>query len=461
MNDPPGFFHYIHFTRNKMKKFATIVLSCILSLILPAQQNIDSLRQLLSVSKTDTGSIKLMNQIAHEFVELLPDSTFKYASEARRLSQEINYPKGEINAILDLANACTVAGNYSKGLEYALDGLKRSEELGNDDLIFSSLWAIGGCYSSQDDDQQALVYSLKVMDRYKTRPGDKNLASALVNTGVSYFSLGRLDSSRYYYNRSLNVAIERKDYSTAAVALMNIGRIFLKQGQYDTATNYFQKAMPQFMLDNNHLFIYYNSYFLAEAFDSLGQYDSAMYYGQLSLHHAKIMNSLASLSEITKELSSLYRKKGQPDSAWYFLNMSMIVKDSMNNQENKKKIQGLIFNEQIRQMEIAEQKKKDAETRKRNLELSGIAIFIPLFLLVVLLMGRRKVKSRTIEFLGILGLLFLFEFIVLLVHPYIGHWTHESPVWMLLILAAIAAVLVPLHHRSESWIKKKLSKVEK
>jgi len=88
---------------------------------------------------------------------------------------------------------------------------------------------------------------------------------------------------------------------------------------------------------------------------------------------------------------------------------------------------------------------------------AGIAIFIPLFLFAVLLLGRKKVKSRTIEFLGILGLLFLFEFIVLFAHPYIGHWTHESPLWMLLILVAVAAILIPLHHRSEAWIKKKLA----
>jgi tetratricopeptide (TPR) repeat protein len=444
-----------------MKEVATIVLSCILSLIVPAQQNIDSLRQLLSISKTDTSSIQLMNQIAHEFVESLPDSTVKYANEARRLSQEINYPKGEINAILDLANAFALAGNYSKGLEYALDGLKRSEASGDGELIGSSLWSVGGVYAFQADHQQALVYYLKILDLYKVRPVEKNLASALLNVGATYFSLGQLDSSRSYFNRSLNAATKRKEYDVFAAVQMNIGRIFLKQEQYDTAIHYFQKAMPQFIGDNNHLFIYNNAYFLAEAFDSLHRYDSAMYYGQLSLYHAKTMNTSAYLSDITKQLSSVYHKIGQPDSALYFLNMAMTAKDSVNGQEIQKKIQTMTFNERMRQTEIAEQKTKEAETRKRNLELSGIAIFIPLFLLLVLLMGRRKVKSRTIEFLGILGLLFLFEFIVLLVHPYIGHWTHESPIWMLLILAAIAAVLVPLHHRSESWIKKKLSKAEK
>src|SRR6187397_462415 len=101
----------------------------------------------------------------------------------------------------------------------------------------------------------------------------------------------------------------------------------------------------------------------------------------------------------------------------------MNANDSLTNQEKQKQVQLLTFNEQLRQM----------------------------------LLGRKKVKSRTVEFLGVLALLFLFEFIVLFAHPYIGHWTDESPVWMLLILVAVAAILIPLHHRSESWIKKKLA----
>ena len=444
-----------------MKKTITLLLAIIIGSVLTAQQSIDSLRQLLSATKADTSVIKLMNQIAHEFVESSPDSTLKYATEAGRLAQEKNYLEGEIRSILNLASAFTVTGNYSKGLEYALDGLKRSEAFGDQKLIVSSLWAIGGVYSFQEDYQQALIYVLKISEHYKDKPLHKNFAAALLNTGVTYFSLDRFDSSRYYFDLSLNKAIQIKDYSTLAAVNMNIGRIFLKQKQYDTAIVYFRKAMPTFLKDSNHLFIYSNSYFLAEVFDSIRQYDSAMYYSRLSLHHANAMRSPVSLWEISKQLSSIYKQKGQPDSALFFMNMAMAAKDSLNTQESRKKIQMLTFNENLRQMEIEEQKKKDAQARKRNLELSGIAIFIPLFLLVVLLIGRRKVKSRTIEFLGILGLLFLFEFIVLFAHPYIGHWTHESPVAMLLILAAIAAVLIPLHHRSESWIKKKLSKVEK
>jgi hypothetical protein len=108
-------------------------------------------------------------------------------------------------------------------------------------------------------------------------------------------------------------------------------------------------------------------------------------------------------------------------------------------------------------MEIAEQKRKEAETRVKNLQLAGIAIFIPSFFFLVLLLAKIKVRSRTVEFLGVLSLLFLFEFILLLIHPYIGRWTHESQIWMILILVAIATILVPLHHKMESWMKEKLT----
>ena len=64
------------------------------------------------------------------------------------------------------------------------------------------------------------------------------------------------------------------------------------------------------------------------------------------------------------------------------------------------------------------------------------------------------VKSKFIEFFGVLGLLAVFEFINLFIHPYLLHFTNDSPVLMLLILIGIGALLVPLHHRLEKWMTK-------
>jgi len=64
--------------------------------------------------------------------------------------------------------------------------------------------------------------------------------------------------------------------------------------------------------------------------------------------------------------------------------------------------------------------------------------------------------TRVIEIVGVIGLLIMFEFINLVIHPYLAEFTNESPLPMLLILVAIAAVIVPLHHRLEHWVKHKL-----
>lgn len=53
-------------------------------------------------------------------------------------------------------------------------------------------------------------------------------------------------------------------------------------------------------------------------------------------------------------------------------------------------------------------------------------------------------------------MLIVFEFINLLLHPYLGEITHHSPLRMLLIMVCIAALLSPLHYRIEHWITHKL-----
>ena len=121
------------------------------------------------------------------------------------------------------------------------------------------------------------------------------------------------------------------------------------------------------------------------------------------------------------------------------------------------KLQNMLFDETQRENELAEKEKKDAEERKQNIEYALIALGIIIFIILFLLLSRTViVNERLISFFAILGLLVVFEFINLLIHPWLAHFTHESPVLMLLALVLIAALLIPLHHRLEHWIKRKM-----
>lgn len=59
-------------------------------------------------------------------------------------------------------------------------------------------------------------------------------------------------------------------------------------------------------------------------------------------------------------------------------------------------------------------------------------------------------------FFSILGLLIVFEFINLFLHPFLERVTHHNQLLMLLALVLLASLLIPLHHKLEKWIKEKL-----
>jgi hypothetical protein len=50
----------------------------------------------------------------------------------------------------------------------------------------------------------------------------------------------------------------------------------------------------------------------------------------------------------------------------------------------------------------------------------------------------------------------VFEFLNLLLHPFLDKVTNHQPVLMLAAMVCIAALLIPLHHKLEHWITHKM-----
>ncbi|MGZ5191959.1 MAG: hypothetical protein ACXWCZ_13195 [Flavisolibacter sp.] len=106
---------------------------------------------------------------------------------------------------------------------------------------------------------------------------------------------------------------------------------------------------------------------------------------------------------------------------------------------------------------IATENAEKEEERKANTQYAAIAVVLILFITAFLLLSRSIiVNEKWISFLGVLGLLIVFEFINLFFHPFIASVTNHSPILMLIMLVGIAALLIPAHHKLEHWIKHKM-----
>ena len=122
----------------------------------------------------------------------------------------------------------------------------------------------------------------------------------------------------------------------------------------------------------------------------------------------------------------------------------------------------MVFSEQVRATEEAAKKLREAEVRQQNIQYTLIAFGIICFIIIFLLLTRWVItNAKVIAFFGIVALLIVFEFINLLLHPFLEKITNHSPLLMLLALVCIASLLVPLHHKLEKWATVKLMEKNK
>jgi hypothetical protein len=196
---------------------------------------------------------------------------------------------------------------------------------------------------------------------------------------------------------------------------------------------------------------------MAELFKKAGQADSVIHYSRLSFTTANEAGFTKKILKASTFLSNYFKDLNRIDSAYYYQQITIATKDSLFSQEKVREVQNLSFTEQIRQQEIEDAKTKAEEERKANIQLLGIVTFILFFFGLLFVFSKKHVNPNVIKFLGLLGLLLLFEFISLFLHPYVAAFTHHKPIFMLLILVAIASMLVPMHHKLQGWVKEKLA----
>jgi len=156
-------------------------------------------------------------------------------------------------------------------------------------------------------------------------------------------------------------------------------------------------------------------------------------------------------------LAQLYKQQNRIDSAFAYQQTYIALKDSFDNTEKIKQLQSLTISEQARQRQLREQELALVKERRVKLEWLMIGTFIPIFFFISAFLSRKKVHKKLVQISGVFALLFLFEYITLLIHPMVAKGTGHSPVFEIIIFIAIAAIISPTHHRIEHWLISKLT----
>ncbi len=440
-----------------LKKYFFLLSFLCCSLIVFCQKaKVDSMAALLAKEKRDTTRVDLLRQMARDMGIYDPDSALTLAYKALSLARSINYLEGESRSLGVLANTFIKIGNYPRALELNIQKLQLEEKRKNPRNLGSVLMNIGVVYVLQEEYRQALEYYSK-SDSVITANNVEDLRyfSAL-NLGDVYNRLDRSDSAHHYFTRSLELARREDDGDLIGTSMTGLGHSYLKLGNYPLSLENYRNGIAYLKAANDDEILCEATLGLANLYEHMRLYDSASYYARFSLFIAKQDGFLSKELEAAEFLTEHYKKEQIIDSAFAYVSYVRGLNDSVNSKSKIRESQVISSNEQFRQLELAEEKRIARAERFKQLQMLLIAIFIPGFFLLTLLLSRVRLHVKLIRLLGVLSLLFLFEYLTLLLHPTVEKLTHHTPIYEILIFVMLAAILIPLHHRLEHWLIQKL-----
>lgn len=358
---------------------------------------------------------------------------------------------------LSLASSINRSGDYTTALAMCLPVLASFEKRKDTIGIISAFRKISICYEFAYNFEQAVFWCKKAIPYVIALNDEQELSNSYNDIGATYAKANMPDSGIVYAQLAVNIDLRMNNEINLPFSLSTLAENYIASKNYDLAVPFLNKSLSYALKSNNPWAIGFTQMDLAQAYQGLKNYDSAVHYAQQSIKLA-VPNSLQEIMlKSYTVICEVYEATNKQDSANKYFRLAAITKDSLYTIEKLNYAQTISFREQLKEQEIAAEKEKAEAERKNNIQYIGIAIGILLFIILFLLLSRSIiVNEKVISFLGILGLLVVFEFINLIFHPLIASLTHHSPVWMLVILVGIASLLIPLHHKLEHWIKHKM-----
>jgi len=445
-----------------MKKLVSAVLFFICFQNTIAEKiNVDQAVQKIVAEKNEDKKLELIvDEYTTEFNND-PDLVIAIGLNLLKQSQENDDIISEASAYCMLGHGYRLSGNNIKGLDFHHKALTLTEKTHNFSLLAMVENQMAHIYKDRDENDKAIDLYLTALKHSEQGANERIRNWPLLNLGAVYLSINKLDSSLMFSQRAYESSLRLNDKTAMGYILANLGGVQSKMGNAQLAITYYQMAIQE-LRDSSmirHLSLTYTG--LAEHYQRNNELDSCEYYSKKAIALIKNTVFFYLSGKPAGMLMNIYEFKNC-DSTLKYAKIFKSANDSLYNRKTSQQIQLMTFDENLRQQELAAQKILEEEHRIQNLQYASIVIGIFTFFILFALLSRSvMVNENIISFMGILGLLMVFEFINLLLHPFLEKVTNHSPVLMLLSLVAIASLLIPLHHRLEKFIKVRMTEKNK
>ena len=294
-----------------------------------------------------------------------------------------------------IAGNYTETGNNEQALSYSLKALELYKSI-NDDKNIALIYNLMSVIYQQINNYSKAIYYGKLSLHYAEKINSvNNILDTYSNLVVSYRGLNQIDSAKYIFNKIIEISTKLNRPYTTAQARMNMGNLYSDEKEYDKAEEQFKISLAlchKYQINEGILYNYINLGFIYQSqknyADAFMAYDSAVYYAE----KANAPPSMASF--IYDGYTTLYENTGNYKKALE----NYKIKDSLNsvvNLEQSKKEIAEIQGKYDSAVKDAQLEKMNHENKNKKSQIKAIAagsLFIILItgLIISFLVYRNK-----------------------------------------------------------------------
>ncbi len=226
-------------------KILLIVVSCLLLQLLNAQdfQKIDSLELSLEFAENPKDKVDVLLKLSCEFNNIDPNKALNYSQEAYSISEEIDYEKGILNSMINMARNYWSLTDYKMAMEFAEKAKELAKELNSVKELSLSLYIIGIIYIELDDYDKSAECFFECLKLYEQINDKEGIGRIFSGIGSVNFKLKNYKKALEYYFKSLNIAKEINDKFGIARGLNNIAAVYGDIDDYNKACQYFKESL--------------------------------------------------------------------------------------------------------------------------------------------------------------------------------------------------------------------------
>ncbi|HEV8081944.1 MAG TPA: tetratricopeptide repeat protein [Chitinophagaceae bacterium] len=204
----------------------------------------------MTKAKEDTNKIKTLYRLARAYLVNDSGTAFNYANKCFSLSKKINWKKGVGLSYYAKALVLKQISNYSASIQYATIAYNIFKSINSTKDVGSALINIGNCYEGTGFYIKAIENHLAALKLFESINDTYNIGVCYMDIGVNYYYLTQYDKAIDYYKKSLAIKDEGDKFGIGS-CLDNIAIVYLDEGKYDSANIYDLKAIPYFIESNN------------------------------------------------------------------------------------------------------------------------------------------------------------------------------------------------------------------